>query len=84
MSASKEPRGRGPIPPERCKPHPRYFDPTHPRYDRVMAAHDAAMQAGAARYHDPISGSFVETAKTIWNSRECCDLGCRHCPYTPR
>jgi hypothetical protein len=42
------------------------------------------MAAGQPRYHDPISGQWVETAQTIWNSRECCDLGCRHCPYAPR
>ncbi|MCA9000424.1 MAG: hypothetical protein KDB61_00775 [Planctomycetes bacterium] len=77
-------RNHGPIPEDRRRPRPDHFDAQHPLFERVMAAHDAAMAAGQARYLDPISGQWVETAETIWRSRECCDLGCRHCPYGPR
>ncbi|MBL4770808.1 MAG: hypothetical protein JKY61_06630 [Planctomycetes bacterium] len=84
MAASNFTRGEGPLPSDRRTPHPRYFNPQHPRYAQVMACHDAALAAGHSQYLDPITGGHVETAESIWKGRDCCNLGCRHCPYLPR
>ena len=38
------------------------------------------MERGDAGYTDPTTGNFVFTAAYL-ASRDCCDCGCRHCPY---
>ena len=48
--------------------------------DEILAAHSAALAAGNDGYDDPVSGLFVFTAAYL-ASRDCCDNGCRHCPY---
>ena len=30
------------------------------------------------------SGLFVQTARTLWNRGDCCEQGCRHCPFVER
>lgn len=62
-------------------PHPDRLDPDHPRYAEILAAHEAALDAGAAGYIDPLSGYFVFTAGYLWERGHCCETGCRHCPY---
>jgi hypothetical protein len=47
----------------------------------VLAAHAAAVAAGAPRYCDPITGYGVFTAAALAERGTCCDTGCRHCPY---
>ena len=47
----------------------------------VRAAHEAALEAGAAGYLDPRSGLFVLTARFLADRGTCCHRGCRHCPY---
>lgn len=32
-------------------------------------------------YIDPETGLFVQTAAHLLELGECCDSGCRHCPY---
>jgi hypothetical protein len=39
------------------------------------------MAAGELGYLDPDTGLFVQTAATLADRGECCDQGCRHCPY---
>lgn len=51
--------------------------------ERVRAAHDAALAAGADTYRDPDSGLLVMTAPTLARRGRCCGSGCRHCPYPP-
>ena len=41
-----------------------------------------AREAGAVTYVDPLSGYQVMTADTLVARGECCDTGCRHCPWT--
>ena len=48
----------------------------------VVEAHDAAVGAGADTYVDPRSGYTVFTSAYLLRRGECCDSGCRHCPYT--
>lgn len=47
----------------------------------MLAAHRAALAAGAAGYADPATGLFVFTAGYLADRGTCCDTGCRHCPY---
>jgi hypothetical protein len=55
--------------------------PDHPNRDEVLAAHRAALAAGAAGYTDPATRLFVFTAGYLADRGTCCDTGCRHCPY---
>lgn len=63
------------------QPHPSRLPESHPAYDEILAAHEAAMDAGEAGYADPVTGYFVMTAETHARRGFCCDNGCRHCPY---
>ena len=63
------------------EPHPSRLDLTHPNRAAILAAHRAALAAGAAGYLDPATGLFVQTARTLADRGECCEQGCRHCPY---
>lgn len=74
-------RGVGRPPAARRTPLTTRLDPDHVRYAAVLAAHDAAVAAGAALYADPISGYAVFTADALWQRGTCCESGCRHCPY---
>jgi hypothetical protein len=47
----------------------------------IAAAHDAAVGAGEPGYLDPETGYFVFTAAALAAKGECCESGCRHCPY---
>lgn len=72
------------LPPELLRPHPDRLGPDHPLYDRILAAHAAAVAAGQDDYRDPASGYRVMTALALWERGFCCDLGCRHCPWLER
>jgi Family of unknown function (DUF5522) len=63
------------------EPHPARLGRNEPRRDEILAAHQAALEANAPGYIDPISGLFVFTAAWLTSVGECCDRGCRHCPY---
>lgn len=52
-----------------------------PGRDRILAAHAAAMEAGASMYQDPGTGLHVLTARYLADRGSCCASGCRHCPY---
>jgi hypothetical protein len=52
-----------------------------PRRVDILAAHQAALEAGDAGYLDPVSGLFVLTAGFLADRATCCGRGCRHCPY---
>jgi hypothetical protein len=62
-------------------PHPSRLAPLHPRRDEILAAHAAAMRLGEPGYLDPETGLFVLTAATLLDRGDCCDEGCRHCPF---
>jgi Family of unknown function (DUF5522) len=51
------------------------------RHDAIARAHAAAVAAGEPGYVDPETGFFVFTAVALAAKGECCDRGCRHCPY---
>ncbi|MGH9102963.1 MAG: DUF5522 domain-containing protein [Acidimicrobiales bacterium] len=53
----------------------------HPRRQEILAAHDAALEAGTPGYLDPASGLLVLTAGFLATRGSCCGSGCRHCPY---
>jgi hypothetical protein len=65
-------------------PHPDRLSPHRADYDAVIALHGQAMGAGRAGYLDPATGSFVFTARTLFEQGECCASGCRHCPWVRR
>jgi hypothetical protein len=69
------------LPRARRLPLTRRLSPRHAGYARILAAHEAAMRAGAAGYLDPVSGGFTFTAITLWERGVCCGSGCRHCPF---
>jgi hypothetical protein len=71
----------GPSSPE---PHPDRLPLDHPLREVILTAHDEAMAAGEPGYLDPATGLFVQTAATLAARGECCDQGCRHCPYLDR
>ncbi|MFA7267024.1 MAG: DUF5522 domain-containing protein [Candidatus Nanopelagicales bacterium] len=55
--------------------------PLHaPHRDAIVLAHARAIEADDDGYDDPATGLYVFTAKSL-ATRDCCDLGCRHCPY---
>jgi hypothetical protein len=62
------------------QPHPARFPPGAPGYDAAIQAHREAMERGEPGYADPTTGYFVFTAAHL-ATRECCECGCRHCPY---
>lgn len=63
------------------EPHHERLAPDHPRRDAILAAHAAALDAGAPTYVDPATGFVVFTAAFLLGRGTCCDTGCRHCPY---
>lgn len=63
------------------EPHPSRLAPDHPGRKAILTAHAAAIAAGEQGYLDPMSGLFVLTAATLLTRGECCDNGCRHCPF---
>lgn len=63
------------------QPHPTRLSPEHPLFAEVMTAHDAAVSAGSPGYLDPGTGLFVMTAEHHVRRGNCCNNGCRHCPY---
>ncbi|MGI8663563.1 MAG: DUF5522 domain-containing protein [Acidimicrobiales bacterium] len=62
-------------------PHPSRLATDHPRRDEILAAHAAAMCSGEPGYLDPDSGLFVLTAAALCERGDCCNQGCRHCPF---
>ncbi|MDA8268092.1 MAG: DUF5522 domain-containing protein [Actinomycetota bacterium] len=65
------------------RPRPDRLHHDRPDYDAIMAAHEAAVEAGASCYRDPATGLVVMTARTLAERGSCCRSGCRHCPYEP-
>jgi hypothetical protein len=63
------------------EPHPARLPPGYPRRAEIIAAHHAAMTDGDPGYSDPETGLFVLTAEFLRGRSECCESGCRHCPY---
>ena len=63
------------------EPHAGRLDPDEPARDEILAAHAAALGAGEPGYFDPVTGLFVFTAGWLRDVGDCCDKGCRHCPY---
>lgn len=71
----------GPLPGDRRRPLVGRLAPDHPTYDRIVAAHEAALERDEPGYLDPETGYLVFTAAHLWARGTCCDSGCRHCPY---
>ena len=65
----------------RTTPHPRRLRADDPRRDEILERHDTAMAAGLPVYPDPTSGFMVFTADFLAGRGDCCDSGCRHCPW---
>lgn len=63
------------------QPHPDRLSPARPDYAAILEAHRVALAAGEAGYEDPTSGLFVFTAQALVDQGDCCESGCRHCPY---
>jgi hypothetical protein len=65
------------------RPHPSRLDPARAGYAEIIAAHEAAVRAGAPSYRDPATGLCVLSVATHLERGTCCASGCRHCPYLP-
>ncbi|MGQ0433082.1 MAG: DUF5522 domain-containing protein [Microthrixaceae bacterium] len=65
------------------QPHVERLPLEHPRRTEILRRHARAMRRGSATYRDPDSGYRVFTAEFHLRRGECCDQGCRHCPYLP-
>lgn len=63
------------------RPHPSRLAPQDRDRDRILAAHEAAVDAGLLAYPDPRTGYLVFTAVTLATRGRCCEQGCRHCPW---
>jgi len=63
------------------EPHPSRLDPHHPQRVAILAAHAEAVAAGRDGYTDPVTGYFVFTAAYLASTGQCCESGCRHCPF---
>ncbi len=63
------------------EPHPSRLAADHPQRQRVLDAHQKALDAGQFSYVDPVTGLYVFTAAAHVARGYCCDSGCRHCPY---
>ncbi|MFZ4515705.1 MAG: DUF5522 domain-containing protein [Acidimicrobiia bacterium] len=72
------------LPPELRDPHPMRLAPSAPGASEIAAAHRAALERGDPGYFDPFTGLYVMTAQYLWDRKECCNTGCRHCPYLER
>ena len=64
-----------------AEPHPDRLSPDDPAFAQIISAHNAALDAGADTYIDPRSGYTVLTAGYLARRGQCCESGCRHCPY---
>jgi Family of unknown function (DUF5522) len=62
-------------------PHPSRLSPDTPQYDEILARHAAAVQRAEPLYRDPVSGLMVMTRTALLARGQCCERGCRHCPY---
>ena len=69
--------------PERplTEPSPTRLPHHHPMRAEILAAHAAAMAAGEPGYLDPATSLFVFTAAYLAERGQCCESGCRHCPF---
>ncbi len=65
----------------RDTPNPRRLSPDHPRRSEILKRHREAIEQGIAVYADPTSGLSVFTAEFLARRGDCCDSGCRHCPF---
>jgi hypothetical protein len=63
------------------EPHRDRLSPADPDYRQILDAHAAALSRGAMSYADPKSGLAVLTAGYLKARGNCCESGCRHCPY---
>jgi hypothetical protein len=75
---------RPPLPAALLVPHRARLDPRRADYARILARHAEAIAAGRDFYLDPATGLQVMTAQFLWDHGNCCEAGCRHCPYLPR
>lgn len=62
-------------------PHPLRLSPGHAHYDEIIERHGQALDAGLPNYADPLSGFRVFTAGFLARRGNCCESGCRHCPF---
>lgn len=49
--------------------------------EQIQKLHDEACKKGEEGYLDPEEGYFVFTRQYHLQRGECCESGCRHCPY---
>jgi len=63
------------------EPHPSRLAIDHPHRAEILDAHTRALASGDPGYLDPATGLYVLTAASLVARGDCCDQGCRHCPY---
>ena len=63
------------------RPHVSRCDPLRPDYEAIIAAHEDAVLNHRPTYVDPTTGLYVLTAEAHELRGDCCESGCRHCPF---
>lgn len=63
------------------EPHESRLPADHPRRTEILDAHRDALATGSPTYADPETGLMVFTAAHLAAAGQCCESGCRHCPY---
>lgn len=64
-----------------AEPHPSRLAADHPQRQRILDAHQKALDSDKFSYIDPVTGLYVFTAAAHVSRGYCCESGCRHCPY---
>jgi hypothetical protein len=62
-------------------PHPDRLDLARGGAVEIVEAHEYAVEVGDPTYRDPRTGLLVMTARALWDRGDCCQQGCRHCPW---
>jgi hypothetical protein len=69
------------LPPAMWVPDPKRLPADPQARAATVAAHERALECGDDGYFDPETSLFVMSAAYLWARGECCDTGCRHCPF---
>lgn len=62
-------------------PHGSRLAETDPQFGEIIERHRASVEVGLPTYVDPRSGFSVFTAAFLAKRGDCCESGCRHCPF---
>lgn len=62
-------------------PHKSRLSPARKDYEEIIKTHEIACLENKETYIDPSTGYSVFTAYYHLKRGNCCNSGCRHCPF---